>query len=116
MPAVSRSGARISSTWPWRWPSLPLSMVGTLTGTYGDRYGARSSCSTSPSRFRWRCVVGPLLTFLTVLAMIVARALLLGDLEGGGVFFSLIVGGYSLGAHAPLRPRAGAASSRSSPP
>ena len=103
MPAVSRSGARTSSTWPWRWPWLPLSMVGTLTGTYGDRYGQvllLDLAVTLPLALRRRA---PLLTFLTILAMIVARALLLGDLEGGGVFFSLIVGGYSLGAHAPLR-------------
>ena len=80
-----------------------VSMVGTLTGTYGDRYGVvllLDLAVTLPLALRRRA---PLLTFLTVLAMIVARALLLGDLEGGGVFFSLIVGAYSLGAHAPLR-------------
>jgi signal transduction histidine kinase len=79
------------------------SMVGTLTGSYGDRYGQvllLDLAVTLPLAVRRRA---PLLTFLTVLAMIVARALLLGDLDGGGVFFSLIVGGYSLGAHAPLR-------------
>ena len=32
------------------------------------------------------------------------RALLLGDLQGAGVFLGVLVGGYSLGAHAPLRP------------
>lgn len=79
------------------------SMAGTLTGTYGDRYGEvllLDLAVTLPLVLRRRA---PLLTFLTVLAMIVARALALGDLEGGGVFFSLIVGGYSLGAHAPIR-------------
>ena len=80
-----------------------VSMAGTLTGSYGDRYGQvllLDLAVTLPLALRRRA---PLLTFLTILAMIVARALLLGDLEGGGVFFSLIVGGYSLGAHAPLR-------------
>jgi len=80
-----------------------LSMAGTLTGTYGHSYGKvllLDLAVTLPLALRRRA---PLLTFLTILAMIVTRAMLLGDLEGGGVFLSLIVGGYSLGAHAPLR-------------
>jgi signal transduction histidine kinase len=78
-------------------------MVGTLTGTYGGSTGKvllLDLAVTLPLALRRRA---PLLTFVTVLAMIDARALLLGDLEGGGVFFGLIIGGYSLGAHASLR-------------
>src|SRR5262245_5289921 len=82
-----------------------LAMVGTLTGSYGDRDGLvllLDLAVTLPLALRRRY---PLLTFLTILAMIDVRALLLSDLDGAGVFLGLLVGVYSLGAHARL-PRA----------
>lgn len=80
-----------------------LAMVGTLTGSYGDRYGlvlVLDLAITLPLALRRRY---PLATFLTILAMIDVRALLLSDLDGAGVFLGLLVGVYSLGAHARLR-------------
>ena len=45
----------------------------------------------------------PLATFLVILLVIDLRALVLSDLDGAGVFLGLLIGGYSLGAYAPLR-------------
>jgi hypothetical protein len=81
-----------------------LSMAETSTGTYGhDNTGLVllfDAAVTLPLALRRRC---PLLTFVTVVAAIVLQALLLGDLDGAGVFLGLLVGGYSLGAHAPVQ-------------
>jgi signal transduction histidine kinase len=45
----------------------------------------------------------PVATFLAILVAIDLRALALGDIDSAGVFFGLLVGGYSLGAHTQLR-------------
>ena len=82
-----------------------LAMLGTLTGSYGDRDGLvllLDLAITLPLALRRRY---PLATFVTILAMIDVRALLLSDLDGAGVFLGLLIGVYSLAAHARL-PRA----------
>lgn len=75
-----------------------------MTGAYGrSEFGTAlllDLAVTLPLAFRRR---HPLATFLVILAVIDLRALLLGDLEGAGVFLGLLIGGYSLGAYAPLR-------------
>jgi signal transduction histidine kinase len=75
----------------------------TMTGTYGGTsFGTAlvlDLAVTLPLAMRRRF---PLATFLVILAVIDLRALVLGNLEGAGVFFGLLVGAYSLGAHASL--------------
>jgi signal transduction histidine kinase len=82
-----------------------LSMAETMTGTYSDdRTGPVllvDLALTLPLALRRR---HPLLTFTSILLVVNLQALLLGDLEGAGLFLGLVVGSYSLGAHAPLRP------------
>ena len=79
-----------------------LAVAGTMTGAYGrSEFGTAlllDLAVTLPLAFRRR---HPLATFLVILAVIDLRALLLGDLEGAGVFLGLLIGGYSLGAYAP---------------
>jgi signal transduction histidine kinase len=81
-----------------------LAMAETLTGTYGHDRTALvllfNAAVTLPLALRRRY---PLLTFAAVVTVIVLQALLLGNMDGAGVFLGLLVGGYSLGAHAPIQ-------------
>ena len=45
----------------------------------------------------------PLAVWLTILALVTAQAAVTGTNEGGGVFFSLLVGAYTVGAHTRRR-------------
>ena len=82
-----------------------LAMIETALGAYGtDRIGfvlLFDVAVTLPLALRRR---HPLLTFVLILAVINLQALVFGDLQGSGFFLGLLVGGYSLGAHAPIRP------------
>ena len=81
-----------------------LAVTETMTGSYGTPEFGRALlvdlAVTLPLALRRR---HPLATFLVILLVIDLRALLLGDLDGAGVFLGLLIGGYSLGAYAPLR-------------
>ena len=45
----------------------------------------------------------PLAVWLTILALVAAQAAATGTNEGFGVFFALLVGVYTVGAHTPRR-------------
>jgi signal transduction histidine kinase len=45
----------------------------------------------------------PLAVWLTILALVTAQAAVTGTNEGGGVFFSLLVGAYTVGGYTPRR-------------
>ena len=45
----------------------------------------------------------PLAVWLTILALVSAQAAVTGTNEGGGVFFALLIGAYTVGGHTPRR-------------
>jgi signal transduction histidine kinase len=80
-----------------------LATVETLLGHYGDRVTSVLAVGvlvTLPLAVRRRY---PLPAFLVVLLIIAADATFLGTNDGAGVFLGLLVGAYTLAAHAPLR-------------